>query len=164
MRYRFDASSGGIKLTIPYDTNGNYQVRAEGVVIPPNDWDEALEQQGAITKTKGCGENRYIGIANILEFYLTPGCMVEVEPIDSIMAKVRMDWTMDEYFAEGGTTSFIDRLASSLGIEAYKIKVVAIYEGSVIVDFSIAADPPIIDPEMTPEEIAAAEAASLAAL
>ena len=48
-----------------------------------------------------------------------------------------MDWTMNEFFAEGGTTRFVDRLASSLGIDAFRIKVVSIYEGSVVVDFAI---------------------------
>ena len=60
-----------------------------------------------------------------------------IEPKDSIMTKVRMDWTMAEFFAEGGTTRFVDRLAASLGIDSYRIKTVAVYEGSVVVDFSI---------------------------
>lgn len=48
-----------------------------------------------------------------------------------------MDWTMAEFFAEGGTTRFVDRLAASLGIDSYRIKTVAVYEGSVVVEFSI---------------------------
>lgn len=56
------------------------------------------------------------------------------------MTKVRMDWSMSEFFASGGTTRFVDRLAASLGISANRIKTVAIYEGSVIVDFVIEAE------------------------
>jgi len=48
-----------------------------------------------------------------------------------------MDWTMSEFFADGGTTRFVDRLASSLGIDSFRIKVVSIYTGSVVVDFAI---------------------------
>jgi len=48
-----------------------------------------------------------------------------------------MDWSMSEFFADGGTTRFVDRLAGSLGIPAYRVKVVSIYEGSVVVDFEI---------------------------
>jgi len=48
-----------------------------------------------------------------------------------------MDWSMADFFADGGTTRFVDRLASSLGIASHRVKVVSIYEGSVVVDFAI---------------------------
>jgi len=56
------------------------------------------------------------------------------------MAKVRMDWSMAEFYSDGGTTRFADRLAASLGIESFRIKVVAVYEGSTVVDFEIEAE------------------------
>jgi hypothetical protein len=65
-----------------------------------------------------CGENRYIGVKNILEFYITPGCEVVVRPVDSIKSAVRLAWTMNEFYASGGTTSFTDRVAGVLGIHA----------------------------------------------
>lgn len=48
-----------------------------------------------------------------------------------------MEWTFDQFFADGGTTKFVDRLAASLGIHASTIKVVQVYEGSVIIDYEI---------------------------
>lgn len=48
-----------------------------------------------------------------------------------------MNWTMAEFFSDGGTTRFVDRLATSLGIPSYRIKVVSVYEGSVVVDFAV---------------------------
>lgn len=74
---------------------------------------------------------------NYLEFYLEPGCDLQVQPKDSIMARLRMDWTMTEFWSQGGTTRFVDRLASVLGISAHRIKVVSVYEGSVILDVQI---------------------------
>jgi len=53
------------------------------------------------------------------------------------MTKVRMEWTLDEFYSSGGVTRFVDRLAASLGIPSYRIKTVAVYEGSVIVNFYI---------------------------
>lgn len=44
---------------------------------------------------------------------------------------------MTEFYADGGTTKFIDRMAASLGIHASTIKVVSVYTGSVIVEFNI---------------------------
>jgi len=53
---------------------------------------------------------------------------------------VRMEWTMNEFFDNGGTTSFIDKVAGSLGIHASTIKVVGVYDGSVVVDYEIEPD------------------------
>ena len=105
--------------------------------IPYTAWDDTLQTQAPLTKRAGCGENRFVGVQNFLEFYLAPGCDLQVGPKDSIQAKVRMDWTMDAFFADGGTTRFVDRLASSLGIASHRIKVVAVYQGSVVVEFQI---------------------------
>lgn len=49
---------------------------------------------------------------------------------------------MNEFFDNGGTTTFVDRVAGSLGIHASTIKVVSVYEGSLVVNYDIAvADP-----------------------
>ena len=47
---------------------------------------------------------------------------------------------MEEFFADGGTTSFVDRLTGSLGIHASQVKIVSVYEGSLIVNYEIEAD------------------------
>lgn len=61
------------------------------------------------------------------------------------MTKVRMEWTMDEFFDNGGTTAFIDRLCASLGIHASTVKVVGVSSGSVVVNYEItpSADEPM---------------------
>lgn len=46
-------------------------------------------QYGPILQTK-CGENRYIGVKNILEFYISVGCTLKIEPKDAIQTLVRM--------------------------------------------------------------------------
>jgi uncharacterized beta-barrel protein YwiB (DUF1934 family) len=53
---------------------------------------------------------------------------------------VRMEWTMNEFFANGGTALFIDRVAGSLGIHASTIKMVSVYEGSVVLNYDITVD------------------------
>lgn len=47
---------------------------------------------------------------------------------------------MDEFFNNGGTTKFVDRVAGSLGIHASTIKVVSVYDGSVVLNYDIVAD------------------------
>jgi len=69
-----------------------------------------------------------------------PGCSLIVEPRNAIQTKVRMEWTLEDFYAKGGTTTFVDRLAASLGIHASTIKVVGVYTGSLIIDYNIFAD------------------------
>lgn len=51
-----------------------------------------------------------------------------------------MNWTMNQFFADGGTTRFADRVAASLGIKVANVKIVSVYQGSVVVDFSVVED------------------------
>lgn len=55
---------------------------------------------------------------------------------------VRMELSLDEFFDNGGTTLFVDRVAGALGIHASTIKVVSVYEGSLVVNYDIAVDDP----------------------
>jgi len=86
-----------------------------------------------------CGENRYIGVKNILEFYLDTTCELQTQPRDAIQSLVRMEWTMKAFFDKGGTTSFIDRVSASLGIHASTVKIVSVYEGSLVVNYEITS-------------------------
>lgn len=81
-----------------------------------------------------------MSVKNIFEFYLEPGCEIKIIPKDAIQSFVRLEWTMDEFYADGGVVSFTNRVAASLGIHSSTIKTVAVYEGSVVVEFSIEAD------------------------
>jgi len=51
-----------------------------------------------------------------------------------------MEWTMDEFFDNGGTTAFVDRVSGSLGIHASEIKVVSVYEGSLVVNYDVVIE------------------------
>jgi len=71
---------------------------------------------------------------------LKGNCEVTIKPKDEIRATVRLDWTLDEFYADGGVTTFVDRLAGVLGIHASTIKVARVYEGSVAIEFVILVD------------------------
>jgi len=51
-----------------------------------------------------------------------------------------MEWTLEEFFSAGGTTSFVDRITASLGIHASEVKIVSVYEGSTVVNYEIVND------------------------
>ncbi len=52
-----------------------------------------------------------------------------------------MEWTMSKFYSNGGTTKFADRLCAALGIHASQVKVVSVYEGSLVVNYNIVQDP-----------------------
>ena len=109
-----------------------------GQVVNYNPWNDILKAYGPIQQ-RYCGENRYIGVQNWMEFYITTEkpCIIEIRTRDAIMVNVRMEWTYAEFFADGGTTKMIDRIGASLGIHASEIKIVSVYEGSLIIVYNI---------------------------
>jgi len=149
MRYELKAELGGIAIRIPYPNAGSYTVWANGREMPYTPWDEAAGRHAALTEAAGCGENRFVGIENFLDFYLTPGCSIEIKPRDAIMTSVRLEWTLEEFYADQGVTRFSDRVAAALGIHRSTVHVVAVYEGSVIIDFFIGAEPDDEEPAAT---------------
>ena len=52
-----------------------------------------------------------------------------------------MEWTMSKFYSNWGTTKFADRLCAALGIHASQVKVVSVYEGSLVVNYNIVQDP-----------------------
>lgn len=153
MRFVLKADVGGILIKIPYPNAGSYTVFANGNEKPYTPWDKTAGRHGALTKRAGCGENRYVGVENFLEFYLTPNCEIKVVPRDSIMVSVRLDWTLEEFYAANGVDNFTDRMAAVLGVHASQIKVVAVYQGSVIVEYFVETLPEDEEPEKTLNEI-----------
>jgi hypothetical protein len=133
--------SPGFVVTIKYNASGAYQLYdANKNVIMPTDWDSNARTWAAPSGDY-CGEFRYEGVINRLQFYIsnfaTTDCVVYIYPRDAIMLGVRLEFTMDEFFADGGVVSFVDRMAGVLGIHRADIKVVAVYEGSTIVEFQV---------------------------
>lgn len=153
MRFVLRANIGAIKIKIPYSNAGAYTVFANSVEKAYTPWDSRLGRHGELSKTKGCGENRFVGVENFLEFYITTDCEIRIVPSDSIMIAVRLNWTLAEFYADGGVTTFTDRMAAVLGVHASQIKTVAVYEGSVIIEFAVSANPDDEQPERSLNDV-----------
>lgn len=144
-KFRFELKAqdryAGTTIRIPYPSAESRKIVKDGQVVQTNQWDENASPPGyGAVEQKYCGENRFIGVKNILEFYIVPGCVLHIAPRNAIQTMVRMEWTFDEFFAGGGTTTFMDRVAGSLGIHASTIKIVSVYEGSLVVNYAIEND------------------------
>jgi len=129
-------SQQGMKVTIPFPAPFAFSVKANDVKIAPKAFNDAKGEPDELEKTV-CGENRYVGVKNILEFYITPGCEISLRKRDAIQSSVRMEWTLEEFYADDGTTAFIDRLASVLGIHPSRVFPLQVYEGSVCINVLI---------------------------
>lgn len=106
MRYKLMGGSGFSKIRIYYWNAGSYHVYVNNKLIDYTEWDKNLGTAKELSGYKGCGENRYVGVKNFLEFIITPGCEVTIKPRDAIMCNVRMEWTMNEFYDAGGVTAF----------------------------------------------------------
>jgi hypothetical protein len=140
---KFTLKAQGKKLStfirIYYPSALSRNIIINGKVIDYNKWDQDINQYGELKGTT-CGENRYIGVKNIFEFYLTSGCTLQIVPRDAVSGMVRMEWTLKNFYADGGTTKFADRLSSLLGIHSSTVKVVSVYQGSLIINWEIIKD------------------------
>lgn len=143
MRFSMRTSTSSMIIRIKYSHANAFQVYDyTDKLIAPNAWDGNISAPSTIRGDYGgyCGENRYLGVVNILEVYMSPGCNFTIKPIDSIQTNIRMNWTLSEFYASGGTTQFQDRVAASLGISVANVKIVSVYTGSVVVEFQIMED------------------------
>ena len=70
-------------VRIAYPDSESRQIKKDGKRVDMNEWNENIRGYGPI-KRKFCGENRFIGVRNILEFYLTADCELQIAPRDAI--------------------------------------------------------------------------------
>jgi hypothetical protein len=70
---RSQSKTAGTTVRIAYPGAESRSVYVNGELVQSNQWDDATSQYGVI-KQRFCGENRFIGVKNILEFYLTKDC------------------------------------------------------------------------------------------
>jgi len=75
LRFKLSSQSkvASMIIRIPYPGAESRSVLKNNKIIEYNQWDEKLHMYGEV-KGDFCGENRYIGVRNILEFYIDTTC------------------------------------------------------------------------------------------
>ena len=122
MRFHLDLQgTGGTKIKLPY-TNGyrSITLTANGNLKLPTDWNDAAGVSNLITKADGCGEYRFVSQSDddvYLEFFIEQGCTIEIAEVESVMASIRLDWSLTEFYADGGVDNFKTRMALALSID-----------------------------------------------
>jgi hypothetical protein len=74
-----------------------------------------------------------------LEFYITAGCTLHVIEKKEVITTLRMDSSLDSFTNGGGSKTFTDNIATSLGIDTTLVYVKSVYEGSLVVNYAITA-------------------------
>jgi hypothetical protein len=82
MKFRLEGGNG-VTVRIAYPGAESRAIWKDGAEVSYNQWDDATQGYGEITQSF-CGENRFIGVQNILEFYITADCTLNIKPRNAI--------------------------------------------------------------------------------
>jgi hypothetical protein len=125
---------------IYYPMPNSIQVSVAGVVIPPI---SLLDNNGQNPiNTSVCGSNLFFYKNYTIHFAVTgdPACEVRVTLTNSIQLTARFAMDINDFFNTNGTTKFIDRMCALLQInDTSRLKVVGVYNGSIVIDSTISA-------------------------
>jgi len=79
LRFKLTSLSkvAGSIIRIPYPGAESRSITKDDKIIEYNQWNETLHMYGPV-KGDFCGENRYVGVKNILEFYLDTTCELKI--------------------------------------------------------------------------------------
>ena len=109
-------------------------------VIPPTS--TQFGAAATILSTDDCGTNYYEKDGYTINFMVTacPKCQLYLKKTNLIAVNIRYDMSQTDFFAQGGAATFIDKVASVLGISHTRIRVVSMTSGSVILNTQILSD------------------------
>jgi hypothetical protein len=79
------------------------------------DWDNSILSWAQPTGAY-CGEFRFEGVINRLEFWINPGCVLHIRPRNQVNLAIRLEFDLDTFFDQGGVVTFTARIAGVLGI------------------------------------------------
>lgn len=102
---------------------------------------------GPLTGTE-CGENRWLRNERQLEFTIEADpekCTIKLSTKNSVALSFRLDMTVDDFFNSNGASTFLSRMSAALGISTSRIRIVGVYEGSVVIESQILQDDTVTD-------------------
>jgi len=93
--------------------------------VDPTEWDTTTGTW-AIPTGRKCGENRYDGVENFLQFWIEPNCTltVSVYPRDAITLAIRLDLPVNEFYEEYSHGEFTEIISDVLEIDTADIKAI----------------------------------------
>jgi hypothetical protein len=130
----------------PY-INGNFDAMAERAVIPrTNDVHGAHAQNPQ--------ERRFYILMRGQPGGMTNGNSIFLQTLEVVKVTMTLDVTVEQF----DQTSFVDNLATLLGIDPSRVRIASVAPGSIVVDFEIEEDPEpptVADQGLVPIDITA---------
>lgn len=138
------AKSDYVKVRIDYTEPKAVRVYREGIEKAQNPIvDKVMEPLSGDM----CGENRWDPVNAVLEFTLQGGdheCSIELKTLQSIQLGMRLEMTLEDFYSNNGELTFLEKLARQLNISRDRIKIVGIWQGSVVLKVMIEPNPDVI--------------------
>ena len=116
----------------------------------------SLESVREATALTICGDNLWRVNDNVLELYINGDeeyCAIRAEQVNALMVSLRVECTIEEFFAGNMQNKFIDQVAAVLSIPIHRIRIVGIYKGSTVVKTFIDQDPKHTSTEDAQQEL-----------
>ena len=133
-------------IKIYYPIKNSVRIRNRGATVDP-----IILRGINVTRdltSKACGANQFYYNDQTIEF-VTNGhrtCFPRVTLTNSVYLHAKFNMDLKTFYEMDGVTKFIDRVCTLLNIQDYsRVKIVGIYEGSVVVDSFIEGEDIISD-------------------
>ena len=127
---RGDDKGVGILVSIAYQN-------PELLNVFVNDGPAIPEKNGTVAITDPSGSNTYEWLQRRLTFVVKNDDIVVLQTTNAVHVSLALDTTVTEFYDGGGEGTFVDRIASLLGIDPARIVIVDVRQGSVLIDFAI---------------------------
>ena len=129
-------------LTIQYNTSKSIKVVNAITGESINPFITMPTSSPQILPSHPCGAYIFSRNQDYVQFKVTgeSTCKLLVQQANSLIANIRYDIAVDDFFSAGGIAPFIDKLAAVLNIPSIRIRVVEIYQGSTGIIVSIDSE------------------------
>ena len=121
-------------VKIYYPVKNSIRVRVKGRTVDPLVVNNSNTESSL---SKICGGNKFYYNDQIIEFMVNGDrtCFPRVTLTNSIYLHTKFNMDLKTFYEMDGVTKFIDRICALLKIQDYsRVKIVGVYEGSVVVD------------------------------
>lgn len=99
----------------------------------------ASSNEDVTNRTATCGANKYFSANNTIAFMVNglANCQVRITVTSNVQVKTVLNIDPEQFYANGGITSFLAKMAAFLKIPVSRLRVNGVTKGSTIVDFVI---------------------------
>lgn len=127
-----------IIVAMKYQDPTTVQIYVDDVLIEPIKFENGVAAECTLSDPHGT--NRWFYEENTIQFVMRNEKPIKVKKTSSVKINMELDMTIDDFFANDGATSFLDRFAAALNIPPWRIRIVNVKKGSVILNIEVVPE------------------------